>query len=593
MKVLDKFLKIIFIVQLFYIGVSYGLLGSILSYYDFIVVGSGVAGGIIVDRLSAQGYNVLLLEAGGPSIAELDGMEYVGTKGTFNPTTMTYKPQRPITKAEVPLYWQTISGIGEKWDIKGAGVGKMIGGSGTHNGMVYQRGVDDDYNNWNVTGWAWNDMLPYFKKVETVLDESLQNDPTRGYSGAIKVKSIPFDVEGSDFIKSCQASGLPLNNNFNQVNYRDGCGYYQFNINQDGERSSTAKEYLVRASKRNNVQVIYRATVTRIKWTFNLLKNRYDATGVEYVKDNQTFTVTMKKEIILSAGALNTPKILLNSGVGDGTYLSQYSSQIPLIKHLPGVGKNLQNHVMVFNTWNYSNCMEDAKKPNYYNLFSIDLEYSSAGAGILGTPGYSVGVWLRGNYSVAQTENLAAIFPGSPGGAFKHPVISLAISLAHPTNIHQVVLSNYTAGEPLINFLQKPSVLLLKPIHNEEVQTLVRGIKESRRILSYPPLVNQVTPFIPDNSYQTDQDLEDWVRSNAINHEHWSASCKMGMVNDPTAVVGPNLKVIGVGKVRVVDASIMPKITHSLVQATVMAIGEKASDLIISDYTGNSIISDL
>ncbi|EGC37327.1 hypothetical protein DICPUDRAFT_87019 [Dictyostelium purpureum] len=532
-------------------------------------------------RLSQKGYSVLIIEGGGKSIGVLGGVDYVGTKGTIDPNT-----NKPLTKYDVPFYFQSADITGNRWDIEGTNVAKMIGGSGLHNAMVYQRGIESDYN-WGLTGWNYQDMLPYFLKVETILDADLQTSNNHGHTGFIKVKSIPFDKEGNDYIKSCNASGLPFNGDF-QTGPRAGCGYFHLNIDENGERCSTAHQYLVKALQNPRVKLLDSATVVRIKWIFNIITGKSEAIGIEYFTNDQPNTIKTlfcNKEVILAAGTLNTPKILMHSGIGDANLLAQtkYSNFITPVKHLPGVGKNLQNHFIVFNVWSYSDA---GSRPDYYNTFNINLEYSTLGTGILATPGFSVGAWLKPNASAVNADSIMTIFPGALGSTLPG-MMTFAISLCEPTpnSNNFLTLNDNTSGNAAQFYSRGAKVSFTPTLENKDVKKLVASLKESRRIMAFPPMSNLATPVQPGPQIDTDQEIEDYVSQNIVPHDHWVGTCKIGdPASDPNAVVDVNLRVIGVNKVRVVDASLFPIIPHGLVQASVMALAEKAAATILKDY---------
>eukprot|EP01133_Synstelium_polycarpum_P016348 gene16348-19447_t len=577
--------SILFMGLIIFCAVSQGQ-GLQLLPYDYIIVGSGSSGSIVADRLSEKGHSVLILEAGKRSIAALGGQDFVGTKGSINPANNEYTPERPITKYDVPLYWQSASITGPRWNIKGAGVAKVVGGGGVHNGMVFQTGRQSDYDSWNVNGWNFTTMKPYLRKLETIMDPHLVGSPNHGHTGRIKVGSKPFDKEGQQFIASCNASGLPFNSDFNQ-DTRDGCGFFQFNIDEKGERSSPCHEYLVRATKRNNVDLVSEATVIRIKWRTNLLTGKKEACGVEYVEAGSPTNIklaliNLSGEVILAAGALNTPKILMQSGVGNATYLAKYSQQIPtVVSNLPGVGMNLQNHFIVFSVFKYNDTIT---RPNINELFSLNLAYQTTGAGIFGTPGYSVGAWLRANASTTISETVMIVQPGVIGSTTPFPSMMLGISIAKPAaNNHWLELTPNKTGTALDMFMRPPILNFTMLNHPEDVAAMVRGYKEALRILSFPPMSNFVEPMNPPANIDTDVEIEQYIRENINAHEHWCSTAKMGELSDPMAVVDPNLKLIGVKGVRIVDASVIPIIPHSLLHATVMAIAEKASDHILAD----------
>eukprot|EP01133_Synstelium_polycarpum_P014224 gene14224-16783_t len=550
--------------------------------YDYIVVGSGAAGSIVASRLAANGDSVLVIEAGAASTSDYDGDLVAGTQGMVDGTN-TYEPLKELTQYEVPLYWSSTYLTGVKWDIDGAGVAKVMGGCSMHNGMVFQRGKQADYNGWGVSGWGWTDMFPIIKRLETILDPPLAGSALHGHSGRIKVGTHPFDKEGSDFLASCTAAGLPFNSDFQQ-DTRDGCGYFQFNINQKGIRSSSLQEYLTPADNMYpNLDVLKETTVLRVLIDTNLLGQKV-AKGVRTIRNSNGNIINFfaTKEVILSAGALNTPKLLLNSGVGDATYLATLSSKIPVVNsNLPGVGQNLQNHFLAFTVWQYTDI---SQRPTFYDLFSQSLAYQTSGGGILGTPGFSVGAWLRPNATATEAENVMLVMPGTLGTTTPFPALSIGVSIAYPApNTHYIRLNADSSGTQTDFFLRKPDLHFTLSNMPADVDTLVRGIKESRRIMSYAPMSSLATPMVPPASVSSDADLSAWVINNTIAHEHWCCTAKMGASSDPNAVVDNRLRVFGIKNLRVVDASVIPKIPHSLVHVTVMAIAEKAADIIIAD----------
>ncbi|GAM19215.1 hypothetical protein SAMD00019534_023900 [Acytostelium subglobosum LB1] len=564
-----------------------GLLASTChaAFYDYIVVGAGSAGSIVATRLAQNGSTVLVIDGGEGSTVEVGGKDVVGTQGTLSPSN-TYTPVSTFTKYDVPLYWSAAYITGLKWDITGASVAKVTGGCGMHNGMVFQRGLESDYNNWGVTGWNWSSMFPYFLKIETILDPSLSTSTLHGHSGPINVGTHPFDQEGNDFISSCSAAGLPFNPDF-QNNTRDGCGYFQFNIDPTGIRSSPFHKYLKPAlvTYSSTLKLLTQVTVLKvnfIKACTSCIPNAASVT-VSFNGNGTVSTITCNKEIILSAGALNTPKILLNSGIGNATYLATYSSVIPTVySNLPGVGRNLQNHFLAFTVWSYN---ATSNRPTFYDLFTQSLFFETSGAGILGTPGFSVGAWLRPNATaVGVSENVMLILPGVLGTTTPFQALSIGVSISRPApNNHFIQLNADQSGTANAFYLRSPDLHFTLLNKQADVDTLVRGIQESRRIMSFAPMNGRAAPVIPAPD-QTTAELATWVQANAIAHDHWCCTAKMSSTpSDTMAVVDNHLRVLGVKKLRVIDASVMPTIVDSLVHATVMAIAEAGADYVIAD----------
>jgi len=549
--------------------------------YDYIVVGSGSAGSIIAERLALSGSTVLVIEAGAESSGFFNGPDIVTTKGTLD-SSNTYTANRKLTKYDVPLYWSSAYLNLKKWHIPGATVAKTMGGCGVHNGLVFQRAREQDYDDWNIPGWRYIDMFPYMKKLYTILDPELQQNGLHGHSGRIQVGKKPYDNEGSVFLESCKTAGLPFNSDF-QNDTRDGCGYFQFNINSQGERSSSLHEYLQPASQRSNVDILINAQVTNVIIDREL-SGSYFARGVRYFISNidepSIKSVFAKKEVILCAGSLNTPKILMHSGIGDRTYLSAFQARIPKVySSLPGVGKNLQNHHLFFMIYQYSQC-----SISRFPLYNQDLSYSTTGTGIFSTPGYSVGAWLRGNSSIAESENIMLLFPGTIGSTTPFPSVTVGISVGYPEpNEHYVELNPMGIGPSLLDFYRLPQKVNYTPSRKpEDIEKGLRGLKEAHRIMTSPP-ISLVSNVVQPSSVDDDDFLREFIKNSTFGHDHWVGTCKMGLKTDPMAVVDERLRVIGIKKLRVVDGSILPKIPFGLVHATIMAIAEKASDLIIQD----------
>ncbi|GAM28482.1 hypothetical protein SAMD00019534_116580 [Acytostelium subglobosum LB1] len=556
------------------------------SFYDFIVVGSGPAGSIVSYRLAEEGYSVLVLEAGKQSMGKLGGEDIVGTKGVMSPTG-EYLAKERVTIYDVPSKWQAASISGAKWGYKGTGIAQIVGGCTNHNGMVFQPGTCADYNSWGVPGWNCSVITNAIKKLSTIQTPALVNSTIHGHSGPIKINSLPFDREGMDFIASCNASGLPFNDDF-QKEPRDGCGYFNFNVDKNtGLRSSPAHEYLIKAINDYSTDLVAEATVQRIKWRFDLFSNKYMATGVEYVlKSNpsRVYTVNARKEVILAAGALNTPKILMQSGVGNETYLNQFKPHIPnVVSDLPGVGRNLKNHFLFFGLFKYDG---PETRPSLYEQFSLDIQYQTTGAGFHGTPGYSTGVWLRSNRSdPLSVENVMIVQPGAIGSITPFKSVMLGVSISKPKpGVHFIALSTNKSGDCYEFFARHPEVNFTLFQNPEDANTLLRGWKEANRIMSFPPMSSLMTNIVPGNA-NNDTEMLAYIKSSAVPHDHWCCTAKMGPATDPMAVVDPQLRVIGVKSLRVVDASVIVDLPHSLMQATVMAVAEVAAGHIIAAWS--------
>ncbi|MBD1914072.1 MULTISPECIES: GMC family oxidoreductase N-terminal domain-containing protein [unclassified Leptolyngbya] len=501
-----------------------------MAHYDYIIIGAGSAGCVLANRLTEDSdTTVLLLEAGNPD-----------------------------TKPEIfmPLQFMSLQGSEVDWAYFSEPEpylnnrrmfcprGKVLGGSSSINFMFYIRGNRHNYDHWQSLGnpgWSYQDILPYFKKSE---HQQRGADTYHGADGELSVSDIkPSAAISQRFIDACMAMGYDYNPDFNGAQ-QEGVGPYQLTV-KDGKRHSTAAAFLVPILDRPNLTVVTGALVTR------LLFEGTRAVGVEYLKEGILHQVRVDHEVILSAGAFDSPKLLL-SGIGDGSYLQTMG--IPVVANLPGVGQNLQDHLLVPVVYEATQAVYPANTSN----------------------GIEAGLFLHTKGDQEVPPDLQFYFGPiqflPPGYAPAEFGFTGAVSVNRLHNIGSVSLRSTDPKDPpmfRMNYLQ----------YETDVQKLIGAIRLMRRLLHSSEFDEfRGQEIAPGADVQSNAELEAYVRDNCNTVYHPVGTCKMG--TDPMAVVDPELKVHGVQGLRVIDASIMPTITTGNTNAPTIMIGEKGADFI-------------
>lgn len=506
-----------------------------MSEYDFIIVGAGSAGAVVANRLSENpAVKVLVLEAGGSKV---------------------------LPNVENPSLWYTLLGSEIDWDytsIPQPGLqhrvtheprGKLPGGSSNLYIMMHIRGHASDYDNWaynGCPGWAYKDVLPYFQKLEDQEDDTSE---WAGKGGPLHVANVKLhnpNPASEVFINACLELGYPYTKDFNGSNM-EGVGWHHVNI-KDGKRQSTAVAYLNPALIRSNLNLSTNSQATR------LLFEGKRCVGVEYKQDDELKTVYANYEVIVCAGAIESPKLLLLSGIGNPTHLKEFD--IPVKADIPGVGENFHNHVL-------TGVINEASQP----VPPPHLNLSESAMFCKSEPG-----WMGPDLQIAFVHVPFKITIGH-----NHPnSISILPGVVRPMSRGWVRLaSSNPLDKPLVN----PNYLSAEA----DVQRLVQAVKLAREIFATKAFSSWVKQeLMPGLNVQDDHQLRAFVRQNADSYHHQVGSCKMGM--DDMAVVDPQLRVYGVEGLRVADASVMPVVPSGNCNTGVVMIGEKASDLIKNEY---------
>ncbi|MBE9119639.1 GMC family oxidoreductase N-terminal domain-containing protein [Tychonema sp. LEGE 07199] len=500
-----------------------------MTNYDYIVIGAGSAGCVVANRLTEDSKTtVLLLEAGNPD-----------------------------TKPEIQIPAECFNLLGSEVDwayftepepyLNNRKIfhprGKVLGGSSSINFMLYVRGNPHDYDRWQELGnpgWSYQDILPYFKKSE---NQQRGASEYHGVDGELSVTDLISPAPISQrFVEVSVAMGYHNNPDFNGMQ-QEGAGLYQMTI-KDGKRHSAAAAFLVPILDRPNLTTTTAALVTR------LLFEGTRAVGVEYMHEGTLHQVRVNREVILSAGAFDSPKLLMLSGIGNQEYLE--SLGISVVVDLPGVGQNLQDHPLI----------------PVVHLATQDLHPAITSSIV------EAGLFLHSEGNLDAAPDLQLIFspvvltfpPSSDSG------FTGLVCLIHPESIGSVSLRSPDPKDaPMIrmNYLQSES----------DMQKVVAGIKLLRKVFQTSAFDefrgDEVAPGAGVNS---DEALEAYIRETCSTVFHPVGTCKMG--TDSMAVVDPELRVRGVEGLRVVDASIMPTITTGNTNGPIIAIGEKAADLI-------------
>ncbi len=540
--------------------------------FDYVIVGAGSAGSVLANRLSADGHrSVLLLEAGPPDRYPWIHVPIGYAKTMFHPIynwRFRTEPQPHMNGREV--YWPR---------------GRTLGGSSSINGLIYIRGQREDYDDWAAAGnpgWGYDDVLPYFRKLE------------HNVRGASEFHGVDGPVWASDIaephplvealIGAGQAIGIPRNDDFNGAR-QEGAGYYQLTT-RAGLRCSTAVAYLRPARTRVNLCVQTQAQATRIRFEGRR------AVGVEYRQGGRTRVATARREVLVAAGAIQSPQLLELSGVGQAEVLRRFG--IEVVHPLPGVGENLQDHLQARLIYR---CTEPVTTNDllrtWHGRLSIGLDYLLHRAGPM-----AVGINQGGVFACV-----------SPDAAPSGPPGTVAAGGRPDVQFHFATLSSDMAGSAVHDFpgftmsvcqlrpsargfvhLKSPDPLAAPAMQPNYLATagdratLVAGMRLARRLAATAPLARYVAgEYRPGAAAVTDDDLLEFARNTAGTIFHPSGTTKLGPAHDPAAVVDATLRVHGMDGLRVVDCGIMPTLVSGNTNAPAVMIAEKAADLILRD----------
>jgi choline dehydrogenase len=530
--------------------------------FDFVIVGGGTAAGIIAWRLGEAGYSVCVLEAGPP-----DRNPYIHIPAGFSKTL-----------GDPKITWQFKSdpgpGIADRSIVYAQG--KTLGGSSSINGMIYNRGQAADFDQWaqaGNTGWSYDDVLPHFRRTEKRVGASV--DPSyRGTDGrfAVTTTEWPTELEQA-FHDTALNVGYPPNADYNGAS-QEGVGRYQSSIS-NGWRVSTATAFLRPAQRKFKVDVRCNALATSIQIDGKC------ATGAHYREGDQDHLVLAKREVIIAAGTLNSPKLLQLSGIGPAPLLAQHG--IASILDLPAVGENLKDH---FSPRIVARAKPGLKSINQYTtglpLVGQAIRWLMRRPNLLAISPGRVHVFGKSTPELENPDYVLLFAPasykaGMVGVLDNFPGFTVGTWQMRPHSSGYVrIASNDPRDDPHFNprHLSDPA----------DGPVLLTAMRAARTLLAAEPLASLIDQeVLPGDEFQSDDELMDFARNFGATSFHLVGSCRMGLQNDGSNVVDPRLRVHGVEGLRVVDASIMPTIPSANTAAATMMIGEKGAAMIIED----------
>lgn len=528
-----------------------------MEAYDYVIVGGGTAGCILANRLTASGaHRVLLLEAGGEPASM-----WINIPAGFS---------KLLTNVQYNWRFQTEAEENTKGRVISVPRGKGLGGSTLINGMVYVRGQAGDYDAWKqagAIGWGWTDVEPYFRKLESYE----KGGAARGHDGPMKLEQVRERFPISDaFIEAAKEEGLPFNEDYN-AERQEGVGYYQVTQHR-GRRWSAYDGYLRPALSRKNLEVVTQAHVMRL----NLNGKR--CTGVTYRKNGQEITINARVEVILAAGAIQSPQLLELSGIGQADLLASHG--IPVRHVLKGVGENYIDHFCTRMNWRVKNTVTLNEMSRGWRLGLAVSQYYAKRTGILTLGTGLVNAFVKTDPALPTADAQYFFVHASYANAAervldRQPGMTIGVAQLRPQSIGTIHIKSPDA---FVGPSIRPNFLS----NAVDQECMVRSMQIARSLVERPALRRYVVEEMsPGGQTRTYADWLSFARENGQTIYHPIGTCRMG--EDECAVVDLRLKVRGLEGLRVADASVMPKMVSGNIQAAVMMVAEKASDLILED----------
>ncbi|MDE4303224.1 choline dehydrogenase [Phaeobacter gallaeciensis] len=526
---------------------------------DYVIVGAGSAGCALAYRLSEAGHRVLVIEHGGTDMGPFIQM----------PAALSYPMNMSLYdwgyKSEPEQH------LGGRELV--CPRGKVIGGSSSINGMVYVRGHAGDYNHWaesGARGWSYADVLPYFKRMETWHDGGHGGDPDwRGSDGPLHISRGPRDNPLHDaFVEAGRQAGYPVTGDYNGQQ-QEGFGPMEMTV-WKGRRWSAANAYLRPALKRDTCDVI-RALARRI------VIEEGRATGVEVERGGKVEVIRANREVIVSASSLNSPKLLMLSGIGPAAHLAEHG--IDVVADRPGVGQNLQDHLEVYMQMA---CSQPITLYKYWNLLGkglVGAQWLFTKTGLGASNQFESAAFIRSDKGVEYPDIQYHFLPM----AVRYD--GQAAAEGHGFQAHVGPMRSPSRGNVSLRSSDPkaaPKILFNYMSTEQDWEDFRKCIRLTREIFSQ----DAFKPFVkheiqPGNELQSDDEIDSFIREHAESAYHPCGTCKMGAEDDPMAVVDPECRVIGVDGLRVADSSIFPRITNGNLNGPSIMTGEKAADHIL------------